>query len=166
LDFMNRLVVVLSTAIIILSVVSGFLFYQLNTVHNELRSQNAELQNQIDTIEARLSNYPPLVKIAEVKAYGFDPWGGMTIRSAVDVTIENIGVNDVENLSLTAVHSSSENYPHIKNVDVLHSGETRKINTYVWWVATTIGNITVTLNLGNDTFDEYILENYNIPPFQ
>jgi uncharacterized protein YlxW (UPF0749 family) len=207
---MNRLIIVLSAAIIILSLVSGFLFYQLNavqSVNSELRNQNAEaqdqlgelqtqndelenqilemqnqnseLQNQIDALqnqndefqnqikeqEIQLSNYTDLVEIAEVEVYGFAPLVGVTIRSAADVTIENIGVNDVEGLILSVVHSSTADHPHTENLDVLHLGEKRKINSYVFWAFGTIGNITVTLNLGNVTLDEYTLEDYNIPPF-
>jgi hypothetical protein len=105
-----------------------------------------------------------LVKIVDVEVYGFAPLSGLTIQSAVDVTIENIGVNDVEGLTINAVHSSQKDYPYTKNVDVLHSGEKRKINSYVWWTVGTIGNITVTLNLGNVTLDEYILEDYDLNP--
>jgi type II secretory pathway pseudopilin PulG len=53
---MNRLVIVLFTAISILSVVSGFLFYQLTvvqSVNSELRSQNAEIQNQLDEVQTQ-----------------------------------------------------------------------------------------------------------------
>lgn len=50
-DFMNKLFPVLIITIVVLSFVSGFLFYQINDVqglNSELRSQNAEVQNQLD----------------------------------------------------------------------------------------------------------------------
>jgi uncharacterized protein YoxC len=53
---MNRLVAVLSTAVIILSIVYGLLFYQLNvvqSVNSELRSQNVEIRNQLDEVQTQ-----------------------------------------------------------------------------------------------------------------
>ena len=49
--FMNKLFAVLTITIVVLSFVSGFLFYQINDVqglNSELRSKSAEVQNQLD----------------------------------------------------------------------------------------------------------------------
>jgi hypothetical protein len=51
---MNRLVGTLAITIVILGVVSGFLFYQnneLQKVNRELRNHNSEIQNQLDEQE-------------------------------------------------------------------------------------------------------------------
>jgi hypothetical protein len=157
---MNRLVVVLSTAVIILSIVCGFLFYQLNYV-----------QNQIDTIEARLSNYPNLVKITDVEVYGFSPIICVTIVSKAKVTIENIGVNDVEGLSLNIFCNQTN--PLIQDptyggetysLDGLRSGEKREeTHDFTWKLAPSppsTGSVIITLRLGNVTLDEYIIQNF------
>jgi len=52
--FMKKLVVVLSITIVILGIVNGFLFYQLNAIQNlnsEQRSKNVEIQNQLDELQ-------------------------------------------------------------------------------------------------------------------
>ena len=55
---MNRLSVILTVAVVLLSFVSGFLFYQNNDfqgLNSELRSQNAGIQNQLNDMEIQNS---------------------------------------------------------------------------------------------------------------
>jgi len=188
---MNRLVAVLSITIVMLSIVSGFLFYQLNAIqslNSELRSQNAEIQNQLDELqiqngelenqitelqnqnselqnriteqETQLSKYTNLVKITEVTIEsGFHPYIGLTLVNRANVTIENLGVNDVEGLTLTIEHSSpsvGETY----SLDVLRSGEKREINGDLFSVVGTTGWVTITLKLGEVIIDEYIIPRF------
>ena len=161
--FMNKLVVVLSITIVILGIVSGFLFYQLNAIqslNNELRNQNAEIQNQISEQETQLSKYTNLVKITEFTIEpGFNPYIGLTLHNSANVTIENLGVNDVEGLTLTIEHSSpSVGKPY--SLEVLRSGEKREITGDLFSVVGTTGWVTVTLKLGDIIVDEYIIPRF------
>ena len=167
---MNKLVVVLSITIVILGIVSGFLFYQLNAIQSlnrelgsqiaELQNQNSELQNQISEQETQLSKYTNLVKITDVTIEsGFNPYIGLTLHNSVNVTIENLGVNDVEGLTLTIEHSSpSVGKPY--SLEVLRSGEKREINGDLFSVVGTTGWVTVTLKLGEVIIDEYIIPRF------
>jgi hypothetical protein len=219
---MNRLVVVSSTAVIILGIVSGFLFYQLTvvqSVNNELRSQNAEFQNQLDeletqiielqnqnselqnqsdelqnqnyelddeiaelqnqrselqnqmsVLETQLSNHKYFVRITDIKIESEVhpmPLHLNTVYSSANVSIENFGFNDVENLTLTMKHSSYTGPAYIPeppySLDVLHSGEKTEVNGRVYLYVGYVGPVTFTLKLGNDTLDEVTLVDYNIP---
>jgi hypothetical protein len=100
----NKLVVVSFTAIIILSIIYGFLFYELNPVQNEL------------------SKYTNLVEITEVRVSDGNPHIGLFMIAEAKDTIENVGVNDVEGMVLTIKHSM-HNDTGIYNLDVLNSGE-------------------------------------------
>jgi len=189
---MNKLVVVLVIIIVILGIVSGFLFFQLNAVqglnselrgqnaeiqtqldelqiHNdelenqitELQNQNSELQNQISEQETQLGKYTNLVKITEFTIKpGFNPFIGVMCQNSANVTIENLGVNDVEGLTLTIEHSSWEEVAETYNLDVLHSGEKREVRGNVFSACGYTGRVTVTLKLGNVTIDEYIVPRF------
>ncbi|UCC58507.1 MAG: hypothetical protein JSW14_00865 [Candidatus Bathyarchaeum sp.] len=143
---MNKLVVVLSITIVILGIVNGFLFYQL--------------QNQITEQETQLSKYTNLVKITEFSSSGFWPIVGVKIQSKANVTIENLGVNDVEGLTLTIKCSTDSGPGEAKSLAVLNSGEKRVISGYVYLTLDTIGWVTVTLRLGHVTIDEYIVPRF------
>jgi predicted nuclease with TOPRIM domain len=198
---MKKLVSVLIVTILILSVLSGCLFFQLSvtqSLNSELRSQtseiqnrldeqqshshelenevcelenqvdelenqisefqtlNSEFQNQINEQEKQLSKYTDLLKIANVTLVGgFNPYIGLTLHNTAKVTIENIGLNDVEGLTLTIEHSSpSEGVTY--SLDVLHSGEKREITGSVFSVVGVSGWVTITLKLGDVIMDEYI----------
>jgi hypothetical protein len=156
---MKKLVVgVFVATIILLGGLSGFLLYQLNLVQNELdelQIQNKELENQIIEQETQLSKYTNLVKITNVTIEpGFNPYIGLTLYNAINITIENLGVNDVEGLNLTIEHSSGSLEEYI--LEVLGSGETRTIKGALFSVVGTTGWVTVTLKLNETIIDKHI----------
>ena len=209
---MKKLVGVLAIVIVVMGIVSGFLFYQLSEMqsqNSELSSQNAEIQNQLEEaqnnnnqlenqitelqeqnsqlinqsetyqnqieqlegeilglereiseLESQLSKYTNFVKITEVVIEpGFNPYIALTMLNKVNVTIENLGVNDVEDLVLTIEHSSpSVGDPY--SLEVLCSGEKREVTGNLFWVVGTTGSVTVTLKLDEVIIDEYIIPNF------
>jgi hypothetical protein len=172
---MSKLIVVLAITIVILGIVSGFLFFQLNAVqdlNSELQIRNdelenqitglenqiSELQNQISEQETQLGKYTNVVKITEVTIEpGFNPFIGVMCQNSANVTIENLGVNNVGGLSLTIEHSSWEEAAETYYVGILHSGEKREVRGNVFSACGYSGQVTVTLKLGNITIDEYIV---------
>jgi hypothetical protein len=65
---MNRLVIGLTIAVVVLSFVNGFLCYQLNDVNalnSELRSQNADIQNQLDEQQIQNSEQETQITILQ-----------------------------------------------------------------------------------------------------
>ena len=165
---MNRLVAFLSVTIVVLGIISGFLFYQINVIQSqfgELQSQNGELENRITEQETQLDKYTNLVKITNVIIEsGFNPYIALTLINRANVTIENFGVNDVEGLTLTIEHSSpSEGEPY--SLEILRSGEKREINCNLFSVVGTTGWVIVSLKLDEVIIDEYVIPQWSpIPP--
>ena len=181
---MRRLVGVLAIAIVVMGIVSGFLFYQLSvmqSLNSDLRSQNAEIQNQtnqienqitdlqnqnselqnlITELEDQLSKVTNLVKITRFTTSGFSPIGGMLIESIANVTVQNFGINDVNGLTLSIKYYDVETLLEPLQLDNLSAGEERIINTHIRWILTdnTGEPFTATLWLGNQVLDEYILD--------
>ena len=173
---MNKLELVAVFVIIIisLSVVCGILFYQNNDFRNqisvlegqldecqnqtsemknqidELEQQNLELQNQNLELESLIDKFTNRVNITKFSSSGMNPIVGVTFHSLANVTIQNFGINDVEDLTLII---SPEDINGKINIDVIRPGETQIVSTDYYW---NLGsNITVTLKLGETILDEY-----------
>lgn len=167
---MKSLVGILVLIAILLSVIGGFLFYQLNVMNSantELISRNAEvqtqlepllskndeledrvteLQNQSDELEIRLEKYLNWVEITDFKAVSHYINIPMPQPVSFNVTVKNFGINDVENLTLI-VESQFGNVTN--SLDVLHVGEKRVITV----VLLTSGK--VILKLDDEVIDTY-----------
>jgi DNA repair exonuclease SbcCD ATPase subunit len=195
---MNKFVTALSTTIVIMVIVTGFLFHQLDAIQNlnseqrrknaeiqnrldelqiqnaelenqitelqtldsELQNLNSELQNQISEQEKQLRKCTNSVKITDVRIEsGIHPYIGLTLYNAAEVTIENIGINDVKGLTLKIEHSSASE-GQTRSLDVLRSGEEREIHCALFSVVGVTGWVTVTLKLGVVTIDEYIIPRF------
>jgi hypothetical protein len=131
---MKRLVAVLIVTVVILGVVSGFLFYQ---------SYN-------------------LVRIKGLLKYGWDNPGGLLMVSTVNVTIENFGVNTVSGLSLLIEDVSdfqTGNWSDNETIQIepVKPGEIRTISTNIEWSLGSNGNTTATLMLDNKIIDEFTI---------
>ena len=161
---MNKLVAVLSVTIVVLCIVSGFLFCQFNVIQNqfdELQIQNSELEHQTTELETQLGKYTNLVKITNIAIEpSFNPLIALTLVNRANVSIETFGVNDVEGLILTIEHSSpSEGEPY--RLEVLRSGEKREINCNLFSVIGTTGWVTFTLKLDEVIIDEYVIPQWS-----
>ena len=107
----------------------------------ELESQNIELESQID----KCTN---LVKITEFKMYGgIKPIAGMVHDSYANLTIRNLGINPIENLSLSILYANKTvSYISFHDgtrwiqsgkeiaIEVMHVNEELKFTTYFGFV--------------------------------
>ena len=129
---------------------------ELENQINDLQNQNSELQNLISEQEAQLSKFTNRVNITGFSTSGFSPVGALLIQSKANVTIQNLGVNDVEGLTLIINCSAAENLAQTYSLDVLLSGEKREISGSVYWTLGQSVKVTVTLKLGDIVLDEYV----------
>jgi uncharacterized protein YxeA len=157
---MNKLVSVLAIAVIILGIISGFLFYQLNAIqsqNNELRSQNTEL-NRNSELENQISQVSNKVNITEFSISGLRAYEEFVIwESDVYVKIQNLGINDLEGLTLEIVGFGDERLAESLQVDTLHFGEEKEIYTHAYWAYGSEGTSVATLMLDDVVLDEYLL---------
>jgi DNA repair exonuclease SbcCD ATPase subunit len=192
---MKKLVGILAITIVILGIISGFLFYQLSliqTQNTEIQNQNSGLQNQLDDLKINnnelnsqisdlqsqnndlqnqfselevnnkelqniIDEFTNKVKIIKFSVSGFYPIGGPIISSSANVTIQNMGINDVEKLTLEIKNTNAESYRTVLNLDPLHSGEIREITARFQWILGSSGELIAILKLDNEVLDEYIL---------
>jgi len=158
---MKKLVGVLVTIIFLLSIVSGFLVYQLNSIqnlNNELRNQNSDLQNKNSELEYHLNKVTNQASITRFSISGFTPSVGFVIyESNVYVKIRNIGINDLEGLTLVIVSFGDEMLAETLQIDTIRAGEEQKINTHAYWVYGSDGTSVTKLKLDEVILDEYIL---------
>ena len=165
---MGKLVGVLIIIILILSFGSGFLVYQLNNVQNmnsELRNQNNELLNENSELQTRISELEDLlnkvtnrVNITEFSISGMKPHEGFVVwESDVHVKIHNLGINDIEGLTLIIVGFGDESLAETLQIDPLHVGEEKEIYTHAYWVYGSYGTSVATLKLGDTTLDEHFV---------
>ena len=116
---MKKIIPLLIVPIVVLSIVSGLLFNQLlvvQTENSELRTEvsdvNArlegkqtvglQLESQLNELENQLRNVTNLVRITDFRfeGFAFPPVTATTYCSDYIVTVENFGINDVENLTV------------------------------------------------------------------
>lgn len=123
---------------------------ELEQQNLELQNQNLELEQQNLELESLIDRFTNRVNITEFSSSGFNPIVGVTIYSLANVTIQNLGINKVEDLTLII----SPEYLNGKiNLDVIRPGETQIVSTYYYW---NLGSkTTVTLKLGETILDEY-----------
>ena len=158
---MRRLVHVLVIAVIIASVIAGFLFYQLATLqrlNDELRSQNSEFENKNGELENQIAQFSNKVNITDFSISGLKPDEKFIIwESTVHVKICNFGINDVENLTLRIVGFGDERLAESLQVGTLHVGEEKEIQANAYWGYGSHGTSIATLMLGDVVLDEYLL---------
>lgn len=110
---------------------------------HSLENQVIELNNEIEQLEQSLIELEEtickatnLVKITEFKVTDYQPLGGFIIYSFFNLTIENFGINDVTNLSVSILGGDDEPPIIIVNeefvseipIEVIYVDEELKIN--------------------------------------
>ena len=80
---------------------------------------------------------------------------GLLIRSLANVTVQNFGINDVENLTLLISNESAENFAQRISIDVICAGEIQTVSIYYYWTLGLSGKTTITLKQGQEILDEY-----------
>lgn len=126
---MNRKIVlsVFLIVIIALALASGFGYYQISELQNqigelkaqnsnlqnrigELQAQNSELQDQISELQNQKSSIQKKLREllgipAKITAFdwieGFNPYAGLTFVNEVKVTVENYGMEEISGITLT-----------------------------------------------------------------
>jgi hypothetical protein len=165
---MSKLIGILVIAVIALAVTSGFLFYQLNSIqdlNNELKSRNAVLEDKNSELENRINQVSNKVCITEFSILGFTPVEDFIVwRSNIYVKIQNLGINELEGLTLRIVGFGDSSLAERLIIDTLQVGETREISTYSYWAYGSEGTSTATLLLDDLILDEYHLEFSEVYP--
>ena len=151
---MNKLILLLITPIVVLSIVSGLLLNQLIIVQNEnseLRTEIFGVTSQLEEeqtvslqLECRLSELGNRlaviinkVKIIDFRTNGtiFPAIGGIGQYSDLVVTVANFGINDVENLTVVfdgQYYTSDLNYSDKWEIDIgtVKVGESKTVNLW------------------------------------
>jgi len=122
---------------------------------DELEQQNLELQNQTLELESLIDRFTNRVNITKFSSGGFNPMVGLLISSSANVTIQNFGINDVENLTLLISSGVAEGLNPRINFDLIRAGETKIVSTHYYWYLGSTDGPTVTLKLGETILDEY-----------
>jgi hypothetical protein len=165
---MSRLVRVLVVAVIVASIITGFLFYQLNTLqrlNDELRNQNAALENKNGELENKIAQFTNKVNITYFSISGLRPDEKFIIwESTVHVKLCNFGINDVENLTLKIVGFGDKRLTESLQVGTLHIGEEKEIQANAYWAYGSEGTSVATVLLGDTVLDEYLLPFSDVYP--
>ena len=129
----------------------------------QLEQSLIELENQKNELEETKSKATNLVKITEFKVTDYQPLGGFIIYSFFNLTIENFGINDVTNLSVSILGADNEPPIIIVNeefvseipIEVIYVDEELKINGRIDYnFQDVIFPVTAKLMLGDIILDE------------
>jgi FtsZ-binding cell division protein ZapB len=99
---------------------------ELQDQNRDLQDKNDELQEQLDLLQKRI-DFSPEVLITEFSsAYGWLNLVGVAISIDLKITISNIGISDVEGLTLEIKRLNVDDDPHNVTIrlGILHAGET------------------------------------------
>ena len=167
-------------AIVVLTLVSGFGFYQISEMQNqisalqtqnselqdqvgELQDQNNELQDQNSELQNQISQHGKIDTVRDLQITDFEWVGGyhslgqVNLFQQFSVTIENMGYHDVSGLTLSVELLTVDEYA--KQVDILRAGQSVTIKGSV-----TVGDlrsyrrtgvVVITLTLGNVLLDQW-----------
>jgi hypothetical protein len=122
---------------------------------NELKQQNLELQNQTIELESLIDRFTNRVNITDFSSSGFSPMVGLLVESLANVTIQNFGINDVENLTLRLAGEDAEQFSKEINIKIIRAGETLTVSAYYYWYIGSTSPAKVTLMLSETILDEY-----------
>ena len=148
---MKRLFSVLIIIILFLCGTCGFLLYQNVNLHNQidvLGDNLSECQSQIDVLEDNLSEYQSqfdqltqltkiknssmVVRVTNFTTFGLSPLVGVMVESDANITIQNLGTNDLEGLTLTVDHAVLDYVPtQSYKIESLNVGEERTVSANV-----------------------------------
>jgi hypothetical protein len=183
---MNRLFSVFTIIILLLCGACGFLLYQNGNLHDQIgvrkdelsecQSQSVQYENQINAVENQkdilknqvnqlnqlttIKNSSIVVRVTNFTTSGMSPMVGVLMESDANITIQNLGTNNLEGLTLAMVHigddpaASALNQQSFK-IESLEAGEERTVNTNVYWALGAGIRVMISIKL-----DEIILCEY------
>ncbi|MGD2066986.1 MAG: hypothetical protein PVI43_07470 [Candidatus Bathyarchaeota archaeon] len=107
---------------------------QLEEQNLELQSQNIELQNQCDQLTqlSIIKNLSIVVRVTNFTYSRLSYTVGVSFESDANITIQNVGTNDLEGLTLTLDHAVYDHVPTQSfKIESLNAGEERIVSTIV-----------------------------------
>ncbi|MBN2259713.1 MAG: hypothetical protein JW702_04175 [Clostridiales bacterium] len=149
---MNKMIVVLIFCTVIMSGISGLLFYQLNVVqteNNEFKITNDNLLKRNSELEDFVKNFSYKILITDFRISGLKSVDGWIFESNVYVRLQNFGINNVTGLTLTLVGFGDENLATSMQLDTIYIGEEKEVLTKVQWVYGSQGTSSATLKLND-----------------
>ena len=136
---------------------------ELENQKYELEKQNIELQNQNDQLIqlTKINNSSIAVRVTNFTISGMDSVVGVLFESDANITIQNLGTNDLEGLTLTMVYSGNDhptasqlNQQSFK-IESLNAGEERTVNTNVYWQPDVGVRVVISIKLDDTILHEY-----------
>ena len=135
---------------------------ELQNQNFELQSQNIELQSLCDQLTqlSIIKNSSIVVRVTNFTTSGMNPMVGVLVESDANITIQNLGTNDLEGLTLTMAFSgndpaaSSFNQQSFK-IESLNAGEERTVSTNVYWGLGAGVRVVISIKLDDIILHEY-----------
>jgi hypothetical protein len=174
---MKRLFSVFTIIIIFLSVTCAVLSYQNSSLNNQMvvledqlsecQNQNLQCENQVSELEsqfdqltqlATIKNTSIVVRVTDFTTPGFSPTVGTWVESYANITIQNLGTNDLEGLTLTIDNPDdypSGSVPKSLKIESLNAGEERTVSTNVYWALGAGVRVMISIKLDDIILDEY-----------
>lgn len=116
----------------------------LQSENSNFQNQITQLETQINELEACLRNVSNARKVY-ITQFAIAEWNnasGLLGMVVANVTVQNFGSYDVENLRLSVRHESLWDSPHTGDpVGLLKSGETQKVSVLAFWQLPSDGEI-------------------------
>jgi len=176
----RKILVIVTVTVVSLLVTAVFVYSQISELQNqisklqaqnkELQDQTSELEDQVATLQAQNSGLQDKldekcgvspVQITGTERVGWYPIGGVTIASAVIVTVWNNGSTDISGLTLTVRLLSGNNEVNaigrgfVTQIDGLRAGESREFSGTISYRIDSAFMVESTITLGDVFLDEY-----------
>lgn len=134
---------------------------ELEKQNLELQNQNGELQSQCDQLTqlSIIKNSSIVVRVTDFTIPDFFfPMVGTWVESDANITIQNLGTNDLEGLTLTIAHPVD--YPSgiptsPVELESLNAGEKRTVSTNVYWELSTGIKFVISIKLDDIILHEH-----------
>ena len=126
----------------------------------ELENQNRELQTRNTELESLVSQASDKAEISQFSISGMKKYNytNIVFYSTVQITVRNLGINDLKDLNLTIVAFGCKSCAKTVQIDYLAAGKEKQVTTNVEWSYGSYGTSTATLKLENITLNEsYVL---------
>ena len=135
--------------------------FELERQIDELENQNFGLQSLCDQLTrlSTINNSSIKIKVTDFTIPGFLPTVGTWVESDANITVQNLGTNDLEGLTLTIAHP--DDYPSggipTSPVELgsLDAGEERTVSTHVFWELSTGIKFVIRIKLDDIILHEY-----------
>ena len=128
----------------------------------ELENQTLELQNQVNQLTqlSTIKNSSIVVRVTNFTTSGMSTIVGVLMESDANITIQNLGTNNLEGLTLAMVHIGDDPAASLMNhqsfkIESLEAGEERTVSTNVYWALGAGVRVMISIKLDDIILDEY-----------